>query len=30
MKKLLSLILFSPILVFGAGGIDKVNTFLLI
>ena len=26
--KLLSLILFSPILLFGAGGIDKVNTFM--
>ncbi|EMW4714381.1 TrbC/VirB2 family protein [Campylobacter upsaliensis] len=26
--KLLSLILFSPMIVFGAGGIDKVNTFL--
>ncbi|ECL3871073.1 TrbC/VirB2 family protein [Campylobacter upsaliensis] len=26
--KLLSFILFSPIFLFGAGGIDKVNTFL--
>ncbi|EAJ1255044.1 conjugal transfer protein TraC [Campylobacter lari] len=26
--KLLSLILFSPMIVFGAGGIDKVNTFM--
>lgn len=26
--KLLSLILFSPMFVFGAGGIDKVNSFL--
>lgn len=28
MKKLLSFISLSPMLVFGSGGIDKVNTFL--
>ncbi|EDO6913584.1 TrbC/VirB2 family protein [Campylobacter coli] len=27
-KRLLSLILISPIFAFGAGGIDKVNTFM--